>query len=81
MDFEQATEQRDRLEQNHKSLCKALQAISEKHSNGLTKESCKTTQWRELKNQKEIAFLNLQNFNKVYVKTFKKEIRANRKFK
>ncbi len=79
--FEEAKKVKAQLEEN----CKLLGSAFDKYPRsamGLTPDHIKVTpEYQTEKKLYNIAFTQLQNFNKVYVKQFKKEIakeRANR---
>lgn len=76
--FEEAKKVKARLEEN----CKLLGSAFDKYPRGamgLTPDHIKVTpEYQREKKLYNIAFTQLQNFNKVYVKQFKKEIAKER---
>ena len=79
MTFEQATNERDRLE----TACSEAGAVLDQFPRGpmgLTPDAIKATDaYRSAKLAAYTAFQNLRNFNEFYLKTFKAEIKAARK--
>ena len=84
MDFEQAKEQKKSLNEKCDFLSAKLNDIAKKypskHGMGLISEEGRlSTEYREAKEGFNKAFKELQNFNKWYVKNFKKEIQNERR--
>ncbi len=80
MTYEQAKAERDRLESEVKAAGEALKPFPA-NSMGITPDYAKTTEWHAAKRAFGRAFENLRKFNAMFVKTFKKEIMAERRAK
>ncbi len=77
--FEEATAERDRLEQEVTAAGAVMQTFP-RGAMGLTPDHVKATpEWQEAYTRSRRAFVALQNFTIVYVKAFKKELAAQRK--
>lgn len=83
MNFQDAKLFADLLHAEYTILGKALNVVCNsvpKTSMGLTSPEVKATkEYKEASNRFNIAQAKLQNFNKSYVKLFKKEIAADRR--
>lgn len=78
--YPKAKELRDRLEAEVARTGKALREISGGGPMGLTPESVRSTQkWKTAKREANTAMAELQEFNTVFVRRFKKEIAQDRK--
>ena len=76
--FEAATVERDRIEHELAEATAAINAFP-KGAMGFTPDHIRVLpEWRAAKVRVDKAFKALQNFNVVYVKTFKKELAAQR---
>lgn len=83
--YELAKIEADRLDAEYSEAGKALNEIVNKHggprANGLTPDAVKAMpEWQDAKQRLNEAFQRLRNYNSYFVSTFKKEIKANRKF-
>jgi hypothetical protein len=82
MDYQQAKIERDRLEAAQRAAFQTLRAIPGYGSGamGMTPDAVKATpEWQAAANANGRAFRALQDFNRDFVKRFRKEIRASRK--
>lgn len=78
--FEEAKAEQAELEAQVKELGSILRSMSGGDSMGLTPDYIKKSpEWREAKAAYNEAFRELQSFNKWFTKTFKSEIRADRR--
>ena len=81
MTYTEALTIQSQLEANCKALSKAGKAFPKGEFN-LTPDSVKSTpEYQQWRNESAKAFKQLQTFNASFVKTFKAEIKANRKYK
>ena len=79
MTFEDAKTHADALDAVSSAATRALDAISGGGVMGLTPDAVKATaEWRELRAESAAAFQRLRTFNAWYVRTFKREIAADR---
>lgn len=75
-----AKKQRDSLEEEANRAGKALKALSGGGAMGMTPDAVRATpEWKRAKRESDEAFKALQDFNEVYVKRFKDEIRQDRR--
>ena len=81
LNFEQAKLYRDKLEADYKATGDVLNAYP-KNAMGLTLPHIKeTSEWRGNYRWNQLAHQRLRAFNQKFVKTFKKELAAERKAK
>lgn len=79
-DYAQATALRDELTAEYDRTSRALQALSGGGDMGLTPAAVQaTSEWKAAKREYAAAFAALRNFNAIYVKRFKKEMREDRR--
>ena len=79
MTYEQAKQQRDELDANYRAAGDALKTYP-RLANGLTPNAVRTSPaYRNDKAVCDAAFAALRAFNKGYVKTFNKEIKAEKR--
>jgi len=83
MNFQEAKEISKKLNDDMNRCSKILnEKYTEKTPMGLTPDHIKSSpEYQADKFNFEIAFANLRSFNKTYVKTFKKELREERRNK
>jgi hypothetical protein len=79
-DYESAKIVRDEINASWDKVCQDLKSYP-KGSMGLTLDSAKDSRWHSLMKQSDNHRKQLQNFNRVFVKKFKKEILQERKEK
>ncbi len=81
MNYTQAKAERDRLEALHKEASRTLDQFP-RLPNGLHTDDVKATpEYQQARQRSARAFANLQAFNAQFVKTYKKEIRDERRAK
>jgi hypothetical protein len=79
MTFEEANAKASELWDASTQATLALDAISGGGAMGLTPDAVKeTAEWRELRAESAAAFQRLRTFNAWYVRTFKRELAAER---
>lgn len=79
MTFQEATRIRDTLWTMYKEAGAKMSAYPKCPPFGLTPDAIKATpQWRRDKDAFDLATVNLQQFNKTFVKRFARELRAER---
>ena len=79
MTYEEAKVIKNQLEEKNNAYSKILQTF-EKNEIGLTPDHIRELpEWKEANNEFKTSFAQLRKFNSWYVKTFKKEIQADRR--
>ncbi|PGK51864.1 hypothetical protein CN918_29165 [Priestia megaterium] len=79
MNFEEAKREKKELEESNKIHSAKLNTF-EKNAMGMTPDHIRrTSEWQQAKQDFNQSFARLRNFNSWYVKTFKKEIQADRR--
>lgn len=81
MSFDNATKIKTQLEENVKILSESMSVFPRGSMGLISDEVKKTDEYISVKSAYDIGFKELQNFNKVYVKQFKKELQKMRKEK
>lgn len=74
MSFDNATKIKSQLEENVKMLSESMSVFPRGSMGLIPDEVKKTDEYISVKSAYDIGFKELQNFNKVYVKQFKKEL-------